>query len=315
MPLSRIPPVPRPAGPPSTLVISLTPFDEDGRLDEAGLRGHLRRMADAGVGVYLGGSGSGEGYTLRDDEVDRVFAIGREELHGRVPVLAMGVEPRTAEQMIELGRRVADAGLDGMQVYSLDQGHGNHPTDAELERYLRDVLEAISVPAVLSSHQSVGYFVPADLLGTMVSDYAHVVGVNCTSPDQTYLLQVLEAVDGRVDVHVGGPMHALTCLALGGQGYLSSDANLAPRLCASVIDRFAAGDLGGCSHAYRTLMELFTATRDCGGIVATKAALGMLGLPGGVPRRPRLPVDDATSDRIRSTMIDALNLRKLEGLE
>ena len=62
-------------------------------------------------------------------------------------------------------------------------------------------------------------------------------------------------------------------------------------------------------------MELFTATRDCGGIVATKAALGMLGLPGGVPRRPRLPVDDATSNRIRSTMIDALNLRELEGLE
>src|SRR5581483_1652965 len=114
--------VTRPAGAPSTYVISLTPFDADDRLDEEALRGHLRRMAAAGVGVYLGGSGSGEGYTLGDDELDRIFAIGREELRGKVPVLAMGVEPRTAAQMIELGRRVADAGLDGMQVYSLDQG-------------------------------------------------------------------------------------------------------------------------------------------------------------------------------------------------
>jgi 4-hydroxy-tetrahydrodipicolinate synthase len=304
----------RPAGPPSTYVISLTPFDAGGGLDDDGLRGHLRRMAAAGVGVYLGGSGSGEGYTLPDGELDRIFAIGREELNGRVPVLAMGVEPRTAGQMVELGRRVEDAGLDGMQVYSLDQGHGNQPTRTELERYLRDVLEGIDVPAVLSSHQSVGYFVPADLLGTMVADYEHVVGVNCTSPDQSYLLRVLEAVDGRVDVHVGGPMHALTCLALGGQGYLSSDANLAPRLCQSVIDRFVAGDLAGCASAYRTLMELFTATRDCGGIVATKGALRLLDLPGGFPRRPRLPVDAATEARIRETMLDALDLRALEGL-
>jgi 4-hydroxy-tetrahydrodipicolinate synthase len=226
----------------------------------------------------------------------------------------MGVEPRTATQMVELGRRVAGAGLDGMQVYSLDQGHGNQPTRTELERYLRDVLEGIDVPAVLSSHQSVGYFVPADLLGAMVTDYEHVVGVNCTSPDQTYLLSVLEAVDNRVDVHVGGPMHALTCLALGGQGFLSSDANLAPRLCRSVVDRFAAGDLAGCAAAYRTLMQLFTATRDCGGIVATKAALGVLGLPGGLPRRPRLPVDAEVLPLVRASMIADLDLRSIEGL-
>lgn len=298
---------------PSTYVISLTPFTEREELDQPALRGHLRRMADAGVGVYLGGSGSGEGYTLHTDEVDRIFAIGAEELRGRVPVLAMGVEPRTAGEMIELGRRVAAAGLDGMQIYSLDQGHGNQPTRAELERYLRDVLDGIDVPAVLSSHQSVGYFLPADLVGEIVGDYDHVVGVNCTSPDVPYLLRVLEAVDGRVDVHVGGPMHALTCLALGGQGYLSSDANLAPRLCASVIERFAAGDLPGCTDAYRTLMQLFTATRDCGGIVATKAALGLLGLPGGIPRRPRLPVDAATSAEVRRTMIDEIGLREIEG--
>jgi 4-hydroxy-tetrahydrodipicolinate synthase len=138
--------------------------------------------------------------------------------------------------------------------------------------------------------------------------------VNCTSPDQTYLLSVLEAVDGRVDVHVGGPMHALTCLALGGQGFLSSDANLAPRLCQSVVDRFAEGDLAGCAAAYRTLMQLFTATRDCGGIVATKAALGVLGLPGGLPRRPRLPVDADTLALVRASMIDDLDLRSIEGL-
>jgi 4-hydroxy-tetrahydrodipicolinate synthase len=63
---------------------------------------------------------------------------------------------------------------------------------------------------------------------------------------------------------------------------------LAPNLCVSVIDRYAAGDLPGCFEAYNRLMHLFTATRDMGGITGTKAALQLLGLPGGTMRRPRL---------------------------
>jgi len=74
--------------PPSTFVISLTPFSGDGTLDEHGFRLHLRRLAEAGIGVYLGGSGSGEGYTLTPAEVARILEIGAEELGGRVPVRA-----------------------------------------------------------------------------------------------------------------------------------------------------------------------------------------------------------------------------------
>jgi 4-hydroxy-tetrahydrodipicolinate synthase len=310
LPLVRTWGEPVAAGAPSTFVISITPFTASGALDEVALRGHLARMRDAGIGVYLAGSGSGEGYTLTPAELARVLEIGADELLGRVPVRAMGVEPRSAEQMIEIGRLTAATELDGMQLYSLDQGHGNRPTRRDLEAYLRDVLDAVTVPVVLSSHQSVGYALAPELIATMITDYDHVVGVNCTNPDITYVLRVIDAVDGRVDVHVGGPMQAIVCLALGGQGFLSSDGNLAPRLCVSVIDRFRSGDLAGCHDDYRTLMRLFAATRDLGGIVATKAALGLLGLPGGMPRRPRLPADDETTARVRR-MLDDLALPEL----
>ena len=39
---------------PSTFVISITPFDAAGRIDEPGMRAHLRRMVAAGIGVYIG---------------------------------------------------------------------------------------------------------------------------------------------------------------------------------------------------------------------------------------------------------------------
>lgn len=298
---------------PSTYVISITPFTAAGDVDEDGLRAHLRRLATSGIGVYLGGSGSGEGYTLTRDELVRVLTIGVEELGGRVPVRAMGVEPRSARELVELARLGKDAGVDAVQLYSLDMGHGNRPAPAELERYLTDVLDAVDVPMVLSSHQAAGYYLPPDLVARLLDRYDTIAGVHCTNQDLAYLVDVLDAVAGRVDVHVGGPMHALSCLALGGQGYLSSEGNVAPRLCVSVVDAYARGDLDASHRAYARVMRLFTQTRRLGGIAATKAALHLLGLPGGPPRPPRLPLPDADLVEV-AAVLDALDIRGSEAL-
>ena len=289
---------------PSTFVVSITPFTPGGALDEDGLRVHLGRMRDAGIGVYLAGSGSGEGYTLDDRETSRVLEIGVDELHGHVPVRDMGVEPRTPAEMVTRARRAEELGVDAVQVYSLDPGHGNRPSPRELERYLHDVLAAASRPVVLSTHESVGYVLPVDLIASLVGD-ERVVGVNCSTNDLNYLVRVVEAVDGRADVHVGGPMHALTCLALGGQGFLSSDANLAPQLCATVIDRWQASDRAGLQQAFEPLLRLYSATRALGGLTATKTALDLLGRPGGPPRPPRLPADDASRIEVQQRLVDA----------
>ncbi|MFA5884682.1 MAG: dihydrodipicolinate synthase family protein [Acidimicrobiia bacterium] len=298
---------------PTTFVISITPFDADGALDEADLRAHLRRLAASGIGVYLGGSGSGEGYTLEPDEVRRVLEIGVEELRGRVPVRAMGVEPRSAREMIRLGRLAADLGVDALQVYSLDVGHGNRPRADELRRYYADVLDAVDLPVVLSSHQSVGYALPVELIRGLVDESDAIVGVNCSHNDLTYVAQLIDAVAGDVDVHVGGPMHALSCLALGGHGYLSSEGNLTPRLCTTVVDTYGRGDFSACHAAYARVMRLHAETRRLGGIAATKAALAMLGLPGGTVRGPRLPVSDAVRAEI-ARMLDDLQIAAAEGL-
>jgi 4-hydroxy-tetrahydrodipicolinate synthase len=277
---------------PSTYVVAITPFAADGSLDEAALRLHLRRLADAGTGVYLGGSGSGEGYTLDPSEVRRVLEIGVEELRGRVPVRAMGVEPRSAREMVAYGRVAADVGVDALQVYSLDIGHGNCPRPDELRAYLSDVLDGVSLPVVLSSHFSVGYALPVDLVAELVHEHDAIIGVHCSHNDLAVLVELVDAVGDGVEVHVGGPMHALSCLALGGHGFLSSEGNVVPALCAEIIETYGRGDFTECQAAYARLMRLHAGFRRLGGIAAVKCALELLGLPGGTVRRPRLPLDD-----------------------
>ena len=290
-------------------MISITPFTSDGAVDEGALRAHFRRLAASGVGVYVGGGGSGEGHALLDDEVDRLLAIAAEELVGRVPTRAMGVEPRTARQMVEFGQRVKDTGVEAMQIYSLDMGHLGIPRPEELEAYFREVLEAVGMPSVISTHFSVGYMVPVDLLSRLCDEYPTVVGINCSiGQDFTYLVRVLDEVDPRVEVHVGGPMHALSALAMGGTGYLSSEGNLIPQMVNSVVTRYAVGDYAGAADAYAKVMRVFTLLSSR---VAVKALLKAVGLPGGEPRRPRMLLASEDDARAAVATLQAIGLPEL----
>jgi 4-hydroxy-tetrahydrodipicolinate synthase len=298
---------------PSVYVISLTPFDERERLDEPALRAHLQRMKTAGIGVYAGGAGSGEAYTLSPAEMRRVLEIAVDELQGHVPVRAMGVEPRTADEMIAFGKLCKAVGVDAMQVYSLDIGHVGKPSNNEIERYLDDVLSNIEVPAVISTHFSVGYLVPVPVMARVCERYDNVIGINCTSPDINYLTQLSTTVDERVEIHTGLMTQALGALAVGASGYLATEANVVPRLCVEVIDRYRAGDLDGLMTSYGRLLRFSDKLLgDGGSIKATKATLRLLGLPGGIPRRPRLPLDDDDATTRLLQMIDELQVRETE---
>jgi 4-hydroxy-tetrahydrodipicolinate synthase len=296
----------------STFVIAITPFTVDGGFDEGAVRDHLARMAAADIGVYVGGGGSGEGYVLSDAEARRLLEISVEELKGIVPVRAMGVEPRTSAHMIEFVEMAADVGLDAVQIYSLDQGHGHRPTQEEIHRYFDDVLSATTVPMVLSTHQSVGYKVPVPMLTELAERFDHLIGINCSHQDLGYLTAVIDALGHRLEIHVGGPQLGLTALSLGANGYLSSEGNLAPHLCVGVIDAYRDNDARRLADWYGKLLRLSMALYGAGGIRATKAALDALGLPGGWPRLPQLPAAPEQIPRLLA-VIDTLGIAEIEG--
>src|SRR5579862_3744947 len=298
----------------SALVCTITPFDAEGRLDEEGLALLLGRIGDAGLGVYLGSASPGEGHSLSPAETERLYAVARDTIGGRVPVRAMGAEPRSAEDLRRTIRIAESVGLDAMQLYSVDLGHSNRPTDTELERYFRDLLEEMTIPAVLSSHHFGGYVIPIEVIARLVGEYPGIIGLNITSPDLAYVSRVIDVVDGRADVHVGGPMQALSAFALGGQGFLCSEGVLVPRLVASVVEHAAAGRMAEAFDAYATLIRLFaTNVWAAGSVRWTKAAMRVLGMPGWHTRPPYLELSDEVDAQIAADL-DASGIPELKEL-
>jgi len=293
------------ARPLSTFTCTITPFGPDGSLDCDAWRTHVDRLASVGMGLYVGSSSPGEGYALTAEETELVYGIAADTAAGRVSARAMGVETHTAAEYLELVAIAETVGLEAMQVYCVDSGHANTPTPGELEAYFRTVLEGSSIPCVLSSHIYSGYVVPLDLVDRLVGEYApdKIIGINVTNTDMTYVTRLVDVVDGRCDVHVGGPMQALTVLALGGQGFLSGDGNIIPATCRQVIGAHSSGDFTASHAAYAQVMRFFSANRWPGGSMRfLKAVMACAGLPGHYLRPPFASVEADIAAEIETAL-------------
>jgi dihydrodipicolinate synthase/N-acetylneuraminate lyase len=291
----------------------ITPFDEQRNLDEDAIAVHVDRLASANLGNALGTESPGEGHSLSLAETERFYGVVKDRAAGRVPVVAMGCEPRNAKDYLQLVAVAESVGVDSMQLYSVDYGHGNLPVDKELEAYFRTLLEGTSIPARLSSHFSVGYNIPLRVLERLLDDYDHIVAVHAISRDLKYLRAVIEMCEGRADVLVGGPDQVLPALALGGQGFLDSTcALLMPRTSRAIIDNYERGDMAAMHAAYEKVFAVSMINRWIGPRTV-KEAVSIVGLPGGYLRPPYMALDE-DERRLMADILKAAEIPETEGL-
>ncbi|WP_431285485.1 dihydrodipicolinate synthase family protein [Humitalea sp. 24SJ18S-53] len=273
-------------------VVSITPFDADGGLDEHAFRLHLRRIRAAGAAAYVGSSNVGEGFTLSAEERDRVFAIAVEELKGRVPVRAAGCEPRGVADALDYLRAAARAGLDAAHLFQLDNGHTGKPNAAEMERFYDITIGEATLPVVISSYPSMGYALPIDLVARLLDRHPQIVAVRAGGGDPLWFAEAIRRFKGRALVYAAGVPSILPALHLGADGFLSGEGNLVPGLTTRLITAARANDFATMQAAYQDFVGLHAVLGKFGGGRGVKPLLNALGLPGGSIRPPRLPIDD-----------------------
>lgn len=304
-----------PQEPPGIFSMSITPFSKSGGLDEGALRAHLRFMAGANVGVFLGSYGSGEGHLLREREIERLYEVGVEELKGKAPVYASALGFTETDHVIAQAKRAAAIGVDAVQVHPPRPGPSAiRPTQEELTGFYRDVLETVTTPVILTNQMvMVGYEVPVELFAALVAQYPNVIGINTVQPDFPYLVRLVDAVGAKVAVRVGHIGQLVTALALGARGAVCFEPNVAPRLCASVVSSYRRGDYGEALQGFSRVMRLNAVLMKYQNPRSLKAALKVLGRPGGELRRPYLGLNEAATRDIAETLA-RLCIRELEGL-
>jgi 4-hydroxy-tetrahydrodipicolinate synthase len=275
--------------------MATTPFDADGALDEVALRAAIERYARAGVGIYLGSYGTGEGHLLREQEITRLFEIGVDAAAGRTPVFAAAIGFTDTDRVIEQAQAALRLGIDAVQIHPPRPGPiAIRPRESELVRFYEDVLGDVRGPVHLTNQVVMsGYALPLDLLEHLVTRYPHVEALNTSDPSAGASAEVVRRLAPLVPVYVGVISQLVTTLALGGAGALCFEADVAPELCLEVVTRFRTGDLEGLRRDFSRLLQLNAVLSRFQNPRSVKAAMPFVGLPGGALRRPYLELEAA----------------------
>jgi 4-hydroxy-tetrahydrodipicolinate synthase len=271
--------------------ISQTPFTADLQIDEPALRAHLRRMVAARNGIYVGSPGVGEGYSLTLDEYRQLFDIAVDEVAGRVPLHCNPREARNAAAMLSVARHAMAAGIDVIQLYQLDGGHGMVPTVREQEAYWTELLDAIEHPVAISLYGHSSYSASVQFIVALCSRYEQIVAINVMSGQKTHatFMELRDSLPESVALN-GSQGNVVQLLALGAAGFLGQENNLVPNLCQAIADGYESGDMPKVARSARMLQRLSTIiaafSESSGSARGIKMGLKALGLGNGAIRAP-----------------------------
>jgi formaldehyde-activating enzyme len=119
-----------------------------------------------------------------------------------------------------------------------------------------------------------------------LADLPTVIGIKDSSGDLTYTMEILEYAGDRIDVFVGHDEVVLPALAGGVSGMILASAQVYPEVWQEVIRLVKVGQIDDARARQREVQKLSRIFCRHGGGVAVKAALKMMGLDMGPPRKP-----------------------------
>ncbi len=278
----------------------VTPF-ADGKFDEAAFRALVDwQIAEGSTGLVPVGT-TGESPTLSHDEHRRVVEACIAEARGRVPVIA-GAGSNNTIEAVELARHAEKAGASGVLVVT---PYYNKPNQEGMFQHFKAINDAIGVPIIM-------YNIPprsvVDLsIDTMKRLYElkNIAGVKDATGNLGRISLQRQAMGPDFIQLSGDDITALSCLAAGAVGCISVVANMAPRLCADLMNRWFKGDAAGALEIQDKLTPLHAGVFTEAGVTGAKYGLSLLGKIREDARLPLVNSTEGTRKIIRAAMVHA----------
>jgi 4-hydroxy-tetrahydrodipicolinate synthase len=269
----------------------VTPFAEDGAVDEAAARRLARHLVENGShGLVVSGT-TGESPTMSDDEKLALLRAVKDEVGDRATIIC-GTGSNDTRHSERLSAAAADAGADAVLAVT---PYYNKPNPAGIVAHYEAVAKAAGIPVVLYNIPSrVVINIPPELLAELAT-IENVVAVKQANNDELGPIEGLALIAGNDEIF-------LRTLELGGAGGILVASHLVGPEMREMYDAYRAGDDGRARDIDRGLQPIYEALAVTSNPIPVKAALEMLDLiPGGL-RLPMVPADDEQRARVRSAL-------------
>lgn len=259
----------------------ITPFKEDGSLDEEGLRRNIEYLQKSGIAGIVPCGTTGESATLTFEEHKKVVEIAVD--CAKVPVIA-GTGSNNTREAIELTRHAADAGADAALLIT---PYYNKPNDRGMFEHFKTIAEKCDIPIVLYNiPKRTGIDLRPDMIARL-SKIKNIKAVKEASGSPGQVAQIIEQTRGSgFSVISGDDDLTLPLMALGASGVVSVVANVAPRKTVALVDAMLSGNLEAARKLHYELLPLVRAMFLETNPIPVKTAHKLIGLAGGPLRLP-----------------------------
>jgi 4-hydroxy-tetrahydrodipicolinate synthase len=275
----------------------ITPMTSDGAIDYEGA-GRLAEYLVTDMrndGLVISGT-TGESPTTTDAEKDRLLRTVIEAVGERASVVA-GVGTNDTVHTCELARQAERAGAAGLLVVT---PYYSKPPQSGLVAHFTKVADSTGLPVML-------YDIPGRTATPITTEsllqlaqHPRIIAVKDAKGDLTASSLVMASTD--LVYYCGDDPVNLPWLAIGAVGFVSVHGHLVGDRLHQMIDAYASGHVGEALLLHRELMPVYTGMTRIQGVVSTKAALAMLGLPGGPVRSPLADATPAEIERLRADL-------------
>jgi 4-hydroxy-tetrahydrodipicolinate synthase len=263
----------------------VTPFLNDGSLDEPALRRLVELQIQSGIDMIMPCGTTGEGATLEPEEADRVLSIVLEETKGRALVV-FGAGSNSTATAVKGAERAKRFGADG--VLSVGPYY-NKPTQNGYYEHFRAVAEVGCPVLVYNVPGRTGGNIEANTM-LRIAEIPNIAGTKEASGNLGQIMEILRNRPPEFRVLAGDDAIALVVIALGGDGLVSVISNEAPSLVSQLINAALEGNLECARKLHYKLLPLMSANFVESNPIPVKAVMSMMGLIGENYRLPMVPL-------------------------
>ncbi|MBB4074325.1 4-hydroxy-tetrahydrodipicolinate synthase [Anoxybacillus voinovskiensis] len=263
----------------------VTPFLENDEVDYKTLEQLIDWHMESGShGISVTGT-TGEPSSLTLQEREKVMETAIKAAKGRVPVVP-GTGSTNHAETLHLTKLAQEMGADAAMVIV---PYYNRPSQHALYKHFKTVADAVDIPIIVYNIPGrTAVNLEVKTLARLKEDCPNIIGVKESNKDFEHVNRVLLACGRDFLLFSGIELLCYPMLAIGGAGYISATANVAPEKVAEVYNAWIAGDVKRAQDLHYELMPLNDVLFKDTNPAPLKAALGMMGK---IYPKLRLPMD------------------------
>ncbi len=265
----------------------VTPFQQDGSIDEPALRELVRWQVESGIDFLVPCGTTGETPTLTHDEWLRVIDITIEAAGGRVPIMAGATSNNTREAVVKAKQASSCPGVDYILTAT---PYYNKPTQEGVYQHFKAIAEASEKPLILyniAGRTGTNIETPTLL---RLAEIENIIGVKEASGNISQIAEVCATVPEDFLVFSGDDAITLAVIGLGGVGIVSVASNEIPADMSRMTNAALAGKWDTARLLFRKYLPLMNANFIESNPGPAKAVLAMMGRIEEIYRLPLVPM-------------------------